>query len=152
MSLQLILTAMGDFSEVEVKQAIAEARNEKIAEMTDENEKRTKEAFDASIGAMRASYMMISGMAQVMGGGMGQIFSSLYSIAISTIQVFSAIAAAQFFVPGMQMQSILMVASLATAIVSLAGVMTGQTKLASQISGINMSLQGFSQLIGVMSF
>ena len=152
MSLQLILTAMGDFSEVEVQQAIAEVRNEKISQATDENEKRTKEAFEASIGAMRASYMMISGMSQLMGGSMGQIFSSLYGIAVSTIEVFSAIAAAQFFVPGMQMQSLLMVASLASAIVSLAGVMTGQTELSRRVSGLTMSLQGYSQLIGVMSF
>lgn len=148
----MILTAMGDFSEVEVKQAIAEARNERIGEMIDENEKRTKQAFDASIAAMRASYMMVSGIAQIMGGGMGVIFSSLYGIAVSTIQVFSAIAAAQFFVPGMQMQSIMMVASLVSAIISLRLVMAGQTELAGRVSGINMALQGFGSLIGGFHF
>ncbi len=151
-SIQLTITAMGDFSQVEVEQAIAEARNEKISEAIDENEKRSKEAFDLALGTMRASYAMVSGISQIIGGGMGAIFSSLYGLAISTIELFSAIAAAQFFVPGMQMQSVMMVASLVSAIVSLAGVMTGQQELSSRVNGITATLQGFQSLIGGFHF
>ena len=95
--------------------------------------------------------MMVTGISQVIGGGMGAIFSSLYGLAVSTIQLYSAIAAAQFFVPGMQMQSVLMVASLITAIVSLAGVLTGQQELSSRVSGLNTTLQGLGGLISSFS-
>lgn len=152
MSIQMILTAMGDFSEVEVQQSIVEARNERINQALEETDKRAKEAFEAALGAMRASYMMVSGFAQIIGGSMGQIFSSMYAIAVSSIQLFSAIAQAEFFVPGMQMQSVMMMASLLTAITSLASVMTGQTELASRVSGLNMSLHGISEMIGAINF
>ena len=152
MSLQIILTAMGDFTDVAVKQAIAEARNEKIAEMTDENEKRTKEAFESSMGAMRASYMMISGFAQAIGGSMGQIFSSMYSVAVSAIGTYKAIAAAMAASGVGTPQAILMTISLVTAISSLTSVMMGQKELSRRISALNMSLHGISQMIGVLNF
>ena len=104
------------------------------------------------MGAMRGSYMMISGIAQILGTSMSQVFSSLYAIAYSSIEIFSAIAAAQFFVPGMQLQSMMMVASLVTAIVGLAGVATAQQDLSRGVSAIHMTLQGFSTMIGGFHF
>ena len=96
--------------------------------------------------------MMVSGVSQMIGGSMGQIFSSLYGVLVSEIQILTAIATAQFFVPGMRMQSVLMLASLLTAISGLANLLTGQQKLAKMVGGLNMSLQGFSQLLGSFNF
>ena len=148
--MQISIEAYLDDSSAKVQQAILEAKNERINRALEETEEKTKEAYDNAIGAMRASYMMISGVAQVMGGSMGQIFSSLYAVAVSTIQVFSAIAAAQFFVPGRQMESVLMVAALISAISSLGAVMIGQTRLSKAVSGINMSLHGISTMINII--
>lgn len=148
MSLQLILTAMGDFSEVEIQQAILEARNEKINEAIEENEKKTKEAFDESMNAMRASYMIISGIAQATGGSISQAFSAMYGVAIAGIGTYKAIAAAMAMVPGGQIQAALMTSSLIAAIVSLASVLTGQQKLARSVNGINSALHGIGMGIG----
>lgn len=152
MSTQISIEAYLDDAPARAQQAKLRAENEKINQALEETEKRSKNAFDNAIGAMRASYMMVSGVTQMIGGSMGQLFSSLYAVAVSSIQIFSAIAAAQFFVPGMQMQSILMMASLMTAITGLAGFLSGQQILAGQVSGLNMSLQGLSQLIGGFHF
>lgn len=102
--------------------------------------------------AMRASYQMIGGIAQIMGGSMGAIFSAVYGVGFAAITMYQAIAAAQFFIPGMQIQSALMVMSLITALASLAGVMTGQTELSRQVSGLNQSLVGIGSMIGAINF
>ena len=151
MSIQLTLTAMGDFSEVEVKLAAAEARNEKITEMVDENEKRSLEAFQQSIGFMRASYQMIGGVAQVLGGGIGPVFSAIYGVGVASISLFMSIAQAQFFAPGQQLQSVMMMMSLVTALVSLGAVATGQKRLSQIVGGITQSLSGFGGMIDSFS-
>ena len=151
MSIQLILSAMGDFSELEVQQAIQEARNEKISEMVDENEVRTKEAYKESVGAMRASYQMMTGFAQIMGGSMGSIFSALYGVGYATINMMTAIAEAQFFIPGMQLQSIMMIMTLMSAFASLGAIVSGQTDLSQRIGGLTSALTGFGGMIDSFS-
>lgn len=101
---------------------------------------------------MRASYQMIGGIAQIMGGSMGAIFSAVYGVGFAAITMYQAIAAAQFFIPGMQIQSALMLMSLITALASLAGVMTGQIELSRQVSGLNQLLVGTAGMIGVINF
>jgi len=102
--------------------------------------------------AMRASYQMIGGIAQIMGGSMGAVFSAVYGVGFAAITMFSAIAEAQFFIPGMQIQSALMVMSLITALASLGGVMTGQMELSRQVSGLNQLLVGMGSMIGAINF
>jgi len=147
MSLQLTLTAMGDFSDVERKQAIAEARNKKISQAVDENEKKAKEAFDKSMGAMRVSYQMLGGIGQMIGGGMGALFSAIFGVGYASITMFLAIAKAQFFVPGMQMQSIMMIMTLMSALGSLAAIVDGQTELSRAFSGFNQSLSAGMSMV-----
>lgn len=153
MSIQLTLTAFGDFSEVKVQQAILEARNQKIDEAIVEHDLRLKESFNNAMGVMRASYMMVSGFAQVMGTSMSQIFSSMYGAAVATIGTFTAIAdAIAASGPWGWIQAGIMFAALMTALVGLGNMMDGQQKLGSQFSGLNMSMQGFLQLIASFNF
>lgn len=137
-----------DVEQAKAQQAELRAENEEIAQATEENKKRTKEAFDSSMQAMRASYMMISGITQVVGGSMGQAFAAIYGVAVSAISTYQSIAAAMAASGVGAFQAALMTVSLISAITSLAGVMTGQTELSRRVSGINMSLQGLSGLIG----
>ena len=129
-----------------------EGTEAKITDMVVRTDKQLKDAYDKSLGVMRASYMMVSGFAQVLGGSMGQIFSSIYGIAVAGIMTYQSIAAAMAAVPGGQVQAALMTMSLISAIVSLAGVITGQTELASQVSGLNIAIHGIASLLGEFNF
>jgi len=152
MSLRIGIEAVLDDAQVKTQQAELEAKNEKIKDAIDENEKRTKEAFDKALGTMRASYMVVSGISQAMGGTMAQAFSAIYGVAVAGITTYQSIAAAMAAVPGGQLQAVLMTASLITAIVSLVGVLTGQEEFARQISGLNMAIQGIGSLLGEFNF
>ena len=152
MSIQINIETYLDDAAARAQQAALEAKNEKIAEAIEQNEKKTKEAYQQSLNVMRASYMMVSGLSQVMGKGMGQIFSTLYGVAVAGITTYQSIAAAMAAVPGAQLQAALMTISLITALVSLAGVASGQTELASRVAGLNMTIQGIGGLLNNMSF
>ena len=152
MSIQINIETYLDDAEARAQQAALELKNKKIAEAIEENEKKTKEAYQQSLNVMRASYMMVSGLSQVMGKGMGQIFSTLYGVAVAGITTYQSIAAAMAAVPGAQLQAALMTISLITALVSLAGVASGQTELASRVAGLNMTIQGIGGLLNNMSF
>lgn len=147
MSLQLKIDAFLDDTQAKQQQNELELKNEKIKEAIDENEKRTKEAFTQTMAAMRAGYMMISGIAGAIGGSMGQVFSAMYGAAVSAIGTYQAIAAAMAASgPAGWIQAGLMTMSLITAISSLVGVMTGQEELSKRLSGLNMALHGISGL------
>ena len=145
MSLQISIEAYLDDAPIRAQQAELERENEKITEATNENKKKTKEAFDAAMSAMRASYMMVSGITQVIGGDMGAIFSSFYGMAVAGITTYQSIAAAMAASGVGAVQAALMTSSLIAAMVSLGAVMTGQTELSRSVSGINMGLQGIGQ-------
>lgn len=153
MSIQLILTAMGDFSDVEIKQAIAIAKNKEIKQAIEENEAKTLAAYNHAIAGMRASYMMVSGVAQTMGGSMADMFSAMYGIVTSGIQTTAAIASALYASgPYGWVQAAMMTASLITAVVNLGALQSGQTELARQVSGVNMAIQGMGSMIGMCGF
>lgn len=102
---------------------------------------------------MRASYAMVSGLAQVMGGSMGQAFSAIFGMALGAIETTTAIAAALAASgPAGWVQAGLMFASLITAMIQLSAVQTGQDELASRISGLNSALHGIGSMIGVINF
>lgn len=116
-------------------------------------EEETAKSFQEVIGMMRASYMMVTGVAGVIGKDMGQIFSAMYAVASGAIQTSAAIAAALAASgPAGWIQAGLMGMSLAVASISLVGVMSGQKDLAQKISAFNMILQGFGGMIDSMSF
>lgn len=109
--------------------------------------KQTKESFNEVMGMMRASYMMVSGITQVIGGDMGQMLSAVYGAAVAGITTYQSIAAAIAASGVGTFQAIIMTSSLIAAMVSLSGVMTGQTELSRRVAGINMGLQGIGQSI-----
>jgi len=153
MSLRIGIEAVLDDAQVKTQQAELEAKNEKIKDAIEENEKRTREAFNEAMGVMRASYTIISGFSQAAGTDMGQLFSAVYGVAMGSIQTGTAIAAALAASgPAGWVQAGLMTASLLTAFVNLAGVASGQRELARKVAGLNMVLQGFGGMLDSMSF
>ena len=104
------------------------------------------------MGAMRAGYMVISGMSQAMGGGMSQAFSAIYGIAMAGIGTYQAIAAAMAASGVGTLQAVMMTSSLITAIAQLGAVTMGQEDLAQQLGGLNMSIQGIGGLLNNMDF
>lgn len=137
---------------VDELRAKVEDTEEKLVEATKNVENQTQESFKEVQGMMRASYMMVSGITQVMGGDMGQIIASIYGVAVSAISTYQSIAAAMAASGVGTIQAILMTSSLITALVSLSGIMTGQIELSKRVSGLNMSLHGISGMIGAINF
>jgi len=129
-----------------------EATETKLVQMGNEVEKQTEQSFNEVLGMMRASYAMVSGIAQATGGNMAAIFSSMYSVAISVIGTYQSIAAAIALTPGGQLQAALMSMSLISAIASLVATMTGQEELARRVAGLNSALHGIGSMIGVINF
>lgn len=151
--MQLSIETYLDDTRARAQQAELVEKNEQISAGINENEARTKEAFKMTLGAMRASYMMVSGLSQVMGEGMGQAFSAIFGIATSAVATTSAIAAALAASgPAGWAQAGLMMSSLITAMVQLVAISTGQADLASTVGGINMTLHGIGSMIGAINF
>ena len=129
-----------------------EETEEKAEEAIDTVEDQAEESFKEVMGFMRASYLMISGISRIMGGGMSQVFSSLYMAAMSAIGTYKAIAAAIAATgPTGWVQAGIMTTSLITANLSLISVMMGQRDLSTKIRGINMALHGISGVISSFS-
>ena len=147
MSLQISIETYLDDAEIRAQQAELKRENEKIAQAIEQNEKATKDAFNKSMAAMRAGYMVLSGMTQAMGGSMSQAFSAIYGIAMASIGTYQAIAAAMAASGVGTVQAILMTSSLITAIIQLGAVALGQEDFSRQIGGLNMALQGIGQSI-----
>ena len=124
----------------------------KLVQMGDDVEKATVESFNEVKGMMQTSYMMVSGITQVVGGNMSQVFSSIFQIAISAIGTYQSIAAAAAASgPGGWIQAGIMMSSLGVAIFNLMTLSEGQKDLSRRLSGLNMSLHGISSLIGYNS-
>ena len=115
-------------------------------------EEQTKKSFNQVMGFMRGSYAMISGLSRVMGGGMTQVFSSMYMAAMSAIGTYTAIKAAIAATgPAGWVQAAIMTTSLITASLSLASILSGQRDLSTKIRGVNMALHGISGMISSFS-
>lgn len=141
-----LLRALGD-ANVRIEET-----EEKAVDALESVEEQAQKSFNNVMGMMRVSYLMISGMSRVLGGGMTQIFSSMYITAISAIGTYKAIAAAMAASgPAGWLQATIMTLSLITATSSLVSIMAGQRELSTQIRGINMTLHGISTLIGAFS-
>lgn len=147
MSLQISIETYLDDAQARAQQAELEAKNEQIKAAIEENKKATKAAYSEAIGAMRASYMLISGISQVIGTDMMSMFSAVYGVAVAGITTYQSIAAAMAASGVGAVQAGLMTSSLIAALVSLGAVMTGQTELSRRIGGINAGLQAIGQSI-----
>jgi len=131
----------------EVEEA-AEKALEKVKAVKEEQDR----SFEEVMGMIRASYMMITGVSQAIGGDLPQVFSSIFSMAISSIATYKAIAAAMAASGVGAAQASLMFASLITAIASLMAGMAEESELARRVTGLNTSLMGISNLIGSINF
>lgn len=149
--MQLLISTYLDDAPARAQQAELEEKNREIALAIEANEKNTKEAFDLAMSAMRASYMVVSGLSQAMGGGMSQAFSAMYGIAMAGIQTTMSIAAALAASgPAGWVQASMMMTSLITAIVQLGAVLTGQDDLSRAVGGLNMSIQGIGGMLNMI--
>ena len=125
-----------------------EDTEQKAEDVVETVEEQTKKSFNQVMGFMRASYSVISGMSRVMGGGMTQVFASMYMAAMSAIGTYKAIAAAIAATgPTGWIQASIMTTSLITASLNLVSIMSGQRTLSTKIRGINMALHGISGMI-----
>ena len=142
---------------IRLQQAELERKNKEIARVTEENEMRIEQSFKQARTAMRAGYMMISGMTQVMGGSMSQAFTAMYGVITSGIQTYGAIAtAAEALGMGtlnawMVAQAAVAIVSLITAGVGLAGIMVNMDKFTKTLNGITMILQGWGGMVDSFS-
>lgn len=151
--MQLSIEVYLDDGVARITQAALEVKNEQIKNAIEENQKKTKETFAQAMAAMRAGYMVISGITQAMGGTMSQAFSAMYGIAMAGIQTGLSISAALAASgPAGWIQAAMMSASLIAAIVQLGAVAIGQEDFAQQISGLNMTIQGLGSLMDSMNF
>lgn len=148
MSEKITIETILDDAPAKAQQEALEAKNKKINAGIEENKKATKKAFTASMAAMRAGYMVMSGVTQAMGGSMSQAFSAIYGIAMASIGTYQSIAAAMAASGVGTVQAIMMSASLITAVIQLGAVSAGQEDFSRQVGGLNMALQGIGQSIG----
>ena len=139
--------------QIKAEQAELERKNEDIADKIELNKKATVKSFNEVMGMMRVGYLMISGFSRIMGGGMSQVFSSMYMIGMAAIGTYKAIAAAIAMTgPVGWVQAGIMTVSLITASSSLVSIMAGQRELSTKIRGINMTLHGISSMVSGMYF
>lgn len=126
-----------------------EDTEDQLIDMAENVVKQTQESFNEVMGIMRASYMMVTGVSQAIGGNMSQIFSSMFSVALSSIGTYKAIAAALMVspIPGARIEAALMFSSLTAALFNLGAAMTGQEELSRRISGLNTAIHGIGSII-----
>ena len=145
-----------DTSEAERKIAALDSKihdtEGSLVKATEEVEKQSVQSFKEVQGMMRASYMMVSGLSQVLGGDMAKIFSSIYGVAVSAIGTYKAIATAMAASGVGAFQAAIMFSSLVTATIQMGSIMMGQTELSRRVHGINTALHGISGLIGVIGY
>lgn len=150
--IEITINAEEALRELDQLDSKIEETEQKAEEAVETVEKQTKKSFNQVMGFMRGSYAMISGMSRVMGGGMSQVFSSMYMAAMSAIGTYTAIKAAIAATgPAGWVQAGIMTTSLITASLSLASILSGQRDLSTKIRGINMALHGISGMISSFS-
>ena len=147
--LQLSIEVFLDDAEARANIAELEARNVKIGAIIEENRIATERSFNDIMTTARTSYMLMAGMARVMGTGMTEVFRTSYQILISAIGVYQAFVAIELGKgPAGWLQAGIMSASLATAMVRVYTLVTNQDDLSRQMRGVWMGLHGVSSMIG----
>ena len=141
--------AILDDAEAKAQLADLETQSVKIGTQIEMNEVAQQRSFDEIMLSMRSGYMLMAGMARVMGTGMTEVFRTSYQMFVSAIGVYQAFIALETAKgPAGWVQAALMTISLATAGVRLYGLATGQADLSRQMRGVWMGLHGVSSLLG----
>ena len=145
---QLSIEVFLDDAEARAKQAELMANNVKIGTIIQENAIATQRSFNDIMTTARTSYMLLAGMARVMGTGMTEVFRTSYQILISAIGVYQAFVAIELGKgPAGWIQAGIMSASLATAMIRVYALVTNQDELSRQMRGVWMGLHGVSGMI-----
>lgn len=104
------------------------------------------------MSSMRTTYLMLTGLGRVMGGGMTMMFRTIYTVGMSAVGTYKALAAAAAASgPWGWAQAAIMYASTFAALGQLSAVMRGQTELTQTMRGYYMMLHGVSGLLGSFS-
>ena len=147
--LQLSIEVFLDDAAVRTQQTELMANNVKIGTIIEENRIATERSFNDIMTTARTSYMLMAGMARVMGTGMTEVFRTSYQILISAIGVYQAFVAIELGKgPAGWLQAGIMSASLATAMVRVYALVTNQDDLSRQMRGVWMGLHGVSSMLG----
>ena len=146
-----IMAFIENLPEIEAVVTELENRSSRIIELQKEAAEEIKHNFNKVMAAMRGTYMVVGGLVRVIGGGFSRIFQGMWSIAVSGIATYKAIAGALAAspVPGAQAQAILMFASLIAATANVTNLIIGQKEVARQARGINFALHGISQMLSI---
>ncbi|KKN42888.1 hypothetical protein LCGC14_0708620 [marine sediment metagenome] len=152
MSLQVPITYFLEYSGFDKRTFLLDRELNNLGEKQVQVEIAIEKSFNKVVTMMRGSYMIVSGMARIIGGGFSRVFQSIWGVAVAAISIQTAIAKAQFFVPGMQLQSVMMLGILTSAIFNMGALMAGQKDLARQARGVNFALHGISSMIGSFYF
>lgn len=120
-------------------------------ELAKEAEVRARRSFSIVMAGMRTSYLMFSGLSRILGGGMTQIFRTMYSVGMAAVGTYTAVAAAMGATGVGLPQALLMEASLIVASTQLIMLLSGQKEMATNMRGLNMMLHGVSGMIGSFS-
>ena len=153
MSVQLTISAFLETSAFDAQTAEREERIRRLLGGLEQVDEKTKSSFNKVMGMMRGSYMVISGIARVMGPGFSRIFQGIWSVVTSTIMFYKSIQAAMMAspVPGAALQAMVMMFSIIAATANVAALMAGQKDLARQTRGMNFALHGISSMISSFS-
>ena len=134
-----------------LKQEIEEVEGKigRALETTKLVDEKITRSFNDVMTTARTGYMLMAGMARIMGTGMTEIFRTSYQIIVGAIGAYSAMAAAEAAKgPIGWVQAALMWASVAAAGVRLVAIASGQTDLSRQMRGVWMGLHGISSMLG----
>jgi len=147
--IQLSIEVYLEDAELRAKQAELRANNVKIGTIIEANEQATKRSFNDIMTTARTGYMLMAGMARVMGTGMTEVFRTSYQILISAIGVYQAFVALELGKgPAGWVQAGVMSASLATAMIRVYALVSNQDDLSRQMRGVWMGLHGVSSMLG----
>lgn len=157
MSLQLTISAFFDTATFDAQTAAREQRIQELLNGLEQVDEQTTMSFNKVMTMMRGSYMVVSGIARVIGGGFSRIFQGVWSVVTSAVMASKALSAA--LVAGgtatgnvwMVIQAGIMMASLIAASVNVGALVIGQKDLARQARGMNFSLHGISSMIQTFS-
>ncbi len=148
MTLQLTISAFFETSVFDAQTAARERRIQGLLNGLEQVDQKTKMSFNKVMNVMRGSYMIVSGITRVIGGGFSRVFQGVWSAITSAILANKAIAAAvAASSPWGWIQAGVMLASLTMASMNVAALMSGQKNIARQARGLNFALHGISSMI-----
>ena len=142
------IAAWIDWTPLQLTTKEIEDRVISLGELIKQEEQRAMRVRSMVVGMMRGSYLIMTGMGRVMGGGMTMMFRTMYTIATQSIATIAAISAAQATQgPAGWAQSAMASIQLGFASAQLVGVLTQNDQLTQQMRGFNMLMHGLGSMI-----